>query len=167
MATFEDRDLYAGTIYQADQIHVHQSAPDVDHVAAAMAALRARNYASARKGLDAAVDRRPDDPELNYYLGLSLLAGRRPHLHGAASIDKIAAHLDIAARTLTEATALLLLVKEDYTTAWRNHSAVPREVMDLVSKVSPDRAKEITEHVRAPESRVWKLLAMRAERNLT
>jgi hypothetical protein len=165
MATFNVGDLYGENIYQADQILLYHSAPEVDHVAAAMTALRAHNYASACQGLAAAVDRRPDDPELNYYLGLSLLAGKRPHMHGAVSIDTITAHLDIAARELTEATALLLLVKEDYRTAWRNHSAIPRELTALVSKVSANRAKEIIEHVRAPESRVWKLLAMRAERS--
>lgn len=150
----------AHNIYNADNIYFQ---PDPAALfSSGVRALAGRDYATACTQLAAAVKANPADTQAQYYLSLAQLEGKRPHSHSAARVAEVEQHL-VAAAALPEAQALRVLVQEDYRMSWKNSSSVPDSLMRLGQSVTASRAREIVQHVPAPESRVWRVLKARAE----
>ncbi|MEO3807407.1 hypothetical protein ABGB17_00245 [Sphaerisporangium sp. B11E5] len=153
------------SFYQAGTIQIHPPAERPDPFALGLRALRAGRYGPARRRLAEALEDRPEDPRVCYYLALALLGGHRPHMHRRAVVDEIAGLLDGARDRLPEAGALRCLVLEDHRMTWVLRTAVPPELVRLVDAVPRERAAEIVGQFTAEENHVWRLLATRAERS--
>ncbi|WP_261560596.1 toll/interleukin-1 receptor domain-containing protein [Frankia tisae] len=118
----------------------------------ALAALEARDYERACVEFTRAI-RRDDDPELHYYLGLCMMAGRRGNQLEHHEFDALKRHLQLAAR-LPHSRIAWCLVSYD----WRSPAggvALSPDVSDLLSEVEPEHAREIILHLRSPGNPVW------------
>lgn len=131
-----------------------------DHGKIAEINFEARRYRVAAHACREELYENPADPALNFLMALCLLSGRRPHAHEIDTIRAIEGHL-VSARRLSSARALLLLVREDHELLWRRIDVLPAEAEAVIALVDPASAKRITEHVPAPEARVWRALLAR------
>ncbi|MCM3922527.1 toll/interleukin-1 receptor domain-containing protein [Frankia sp. AiPs1] len=123
-----------------------------DRTHTAMAALEARDYQRAATEFARAI-RRDDDPELHYYLGLCMMAGRRGNQMDHHEFDALKRHLQLAAR-LPHSRIAWCLVSYD----WRSPAggvALSPDVSDLLSEVEPKHAREIITYLRSPGNPVW------------
>jgi hypothetical protein len=153
------RDVQAQVAQIADVIHNHGPArsPE-DHVRAGHILLANQVYADAARSFRAALSAKPASAEAHFGLALSLLQGRRPHLHSDATIRQIEGHLRASA-SLPEAHILELLVAEDHRLAWQRAShRIPKHIMEMARKLSGERTELILVHVPAPETRIWRAL---------
>jgi nucleoside phosphorylase len=160
-ASIYQANSHSGAIYQAHTINMRPEQA-VDHAELGAQALVVHDYSSARAHFADAAKATPTDPLIQYQLSLAELDGQRPHMHSAATIETVERRLKSVIEQLPEIRALQLLVAEDYRLTWKTNNSVPQALIDLVNSVPAQRAREITEHVPAEESRVWRLLAVRA-----
>lgn len=163
MNEFHIGEQHAKNIYQAE--HIHLNPAPADHARLGAEALALHDYPVARKYLAAAAEANPGDSRINYQYSLALLDGRRPHMHSAATVEQVQRRLGMVQKQLPEAMALLVLVAEDYQLTWKNNNTIPEALIELANSVSPQRAREVIDHVPAEQSRVWRLLALRARRD--
>jgi len=158
MADFSIEQQNAHLIQNADQITYQIGLPERDHLAVGMRALAARYYPEARNSLTKALSDNPDNVRTRYYLALSLLDGKRPHMHSINLVRTIREHLE-SARKLPCAEVLLALVNEDHGLFWRKGVSQPPRLVALIGSLEAAQAQEIVAHVPAPESGVWRALA--------
>jgi hypothetical protein len=149
----------AHVIQNADVIHNH-STRQTDHRAAGVRALDERRYGDALRHFDALLDDGRTRPDVWYYSALALLRGVRPLHHAKATLIDVERRLEYA-RALPEAVVLRALVVDDYTQAWRRHRRLPDDLRTMIRSLDRSRTQEMVEHVKAPESRVWKALQSR------
>lgn len=153
---------HAQIIQNADVINNHPSAA-LDHYAAGVRALREERYREALLHLDAALDEGGSRPETWFYSALAQLHGIRPLRHSQATIVEVDRRLE-RADDLPAAIVLRALVADDYVQAWRRHTTLPADLNRLVRGLSDRQRQEISRHVPAPESRVWRALQQRKRR---
>lgn len=156
-----------GNVVQTDSVHgdLHMGAvhyhphPEPDRRTNGVRALARKDYDSAVADLGEAV-RGPDvAPELYFSLALALLRGNRPHrVRSNRDLAAVRAHLR-RVEDLPHARLLLLLTDEDRARGWESGGDVPDPVRRLAVAADPARVREILDHVRAPENRVWRILA--------
>lgn len=153
------RDVRAQVAQIADVIHNHAPARSPEeHVRAGHVLLASQVYPDAVRSFRAALTGDPRNAEAHFGLALSLLQGRRPHLHSDATIRQIEGHLR-ASTTLPEAHVLELLIAEDHRLAWqRAPRRIPKHVTSMARELSAERAELILVHVPAPETRIWRAL---------
>ena len=160
MVDFSIEQQTARLIQNADRIINQFALPERDHLAVGMRALAARYYAEARNSLSKALSDNPHDARTRYYLALSLLDGKRPHMHSINHVRTIREHLENA-RELPSAEVLAALVNEDHGLYWRKGVSLPPRLVALIGSLNTAQVQEIVAHVPAPESGVWRALASR------
>jgi hypothetical protein len=143
---------------QVGDVHHHLHAGP-DRSADGLRALGRKDYDSAVADLSEAV-RGPDvAPDLYFALALALLRGNRPHrVRSNRDLAAVRTHLQ-RVEDLPHARLLLLLTDEDRARGWEGGDDVPDRVRRLAVAADPVRVREILDHVRAPENRVWRILA--------
>jgi hypothetical protein len=160
MAEFHIDEQTARLIQNADTIINHLRIPPRNHLAVGMKNLASHYYPAARESLGKALRDDSDNPQIRYYLALSMLDGQRPRRHSTRHVEEIRKHLDHA-WNLDQARILRVLVDEDHDLHWRRRIGLPAALVELVKRLDVGLAEEITAHVPAPESRVWRALASR------
>jgi hypothetical protein len=156
-------DRQSGRLIQnADTIINQLRIPPTNHLAVGMKTLASGYYPAARQSLGKALRDDPGNPQIRYYLALSMLDGQRPRRHSTGHVEEIRKHLD-RAWELPQARVLRVLVDEDHDLHWRRRIGLPAQLVALIGQLPVGLAREITAHVPAPESRVWRALTARAE----
>jgi len=153
---------HAHIIQNADVINNHPSAV-LDHYAAGVGALHEERYRDALLHLDSALDAGGARSETWFYSALALMRGIRPLRHPRVTLVEVDRRLERAG-DLPAAVVLRALVADDYTQAWRRHTTLPADLNRLVSGLGDRERQEISRHVPAPESRVWRALQQRKRR---
>jgi hypothetical protein len=127
--------------------------------------LQAGRYAEAMDVLRMVEPRFRSQSDIYFYWALTMLGGSRPARHSAPTVEAVVTVLNAACRLdprSAHARALLALVQEDFYA----HSAIggPRQDLNGLSGLSPERAAEIVQHVPAPQCRAWQSLLRTADR---
>ncbi len=131
-----------------------------------IAALAARNYASALADFRLVCSRHPENPDAWYYVALSALKGQRPRAHTTAYIDEISRLLENAAALAPDephVLALRGLLQEDHYRARGISGGAPsqQELRTACSSVSSEHAAEMCRNIPAPETITWQELDRR------
>jgi hypothetical protein len=160
MGEFSIEQQNANLIQNADQIIYQVGTPERNHFEVGLRALAAGYYAEARSSLAEALRDAPANAHTRYSLALSMLDGKRPHMHSINQVGVIREHL-AHARELPQAEVLMALVNEDHGLHWRKGVRLPPRLAALIGSLGAAQARDITTHVPAPECAVWRALASR------
>lgn len=127
-----------------------------------LSALCGRRYRDAVARLQDAAAMAPNDQEVQFHLALALLQGRRPHRQSREVIAAVRSSA-AAAPDLPAARALLALVIEDATLAWRRRPTPPPLLAALVDGVPVAAAALVVAHTSATGAPVYEALRLRIE----
>ncbi|WP_371597970.1 hypothetical protein [Streptomyces sp. NBC_00564] len=161
MADFRIDRQQAALIQQADTIN-NYGPPQVDHRAAAEAALNEREYESAIRHLKQVLETDPGDSLARFRLVVAALRGCHPDRYGARQTQALTERL---VRLATEdpgchhAKVLALVINDAMLARGSGRPRQPTpDTRRLVTLVDPARGREILAHVPVPDSPTWVLL---------
>ncbi|MCX5557755.1 hypothetical protein [Streptomyces sp. NBC_00038] len=161
MADFRIGRQQADLIQQADTIN-NFGPPQVDHRAAAGAALDAREYESAIAHLKQVLETDPGDGLARFRLVVAALRGCHPDRYGARQTQALTERLvRLAAEDpgCHHAKVLALVINDALLARGSGRPGQPSaDTRRLVALVDPARGREILAHVPVPDSPTWVLL---------